>query len=631
MLTNDDVYDPPNYMNNPYGSDMLCSSSNELTTANQHFMGMADQLVHTEEQSKAQVEHKFTRDLLELESKRPTVPPVLPALGYTITSPLIVDNWRWALRNHPDRDLTNYLLEGIAHGFHIGFDRRHICRPAGSNMKSAIDNPRPVQEYLDKELAAGRIIGPFDPQSVQGAQVSRFGVIPKSGQPGRWRLILDLSSPKDGSVNAGIYREICSLSYPTVDDAVEKVLKVGNGALLAKVDIEHAYRNVPVHPDDRLLLAMQWAGKIYLDTVLPFGLRSAPKIFSALADALEWILLQAGVTMVLHYLDDFLTMGQKGSDQCAHNLNLMKKICALLGFTLKVEKIDGPTAVITFLGILLDTQNLELRLPSEKMEEIKKLVQEWKSKRSCTQRELLSLIGKLAHAAKVVVPGRIFLRRMIDTAYSVRDLDHYVKLRSEFHSDLAWWDCFMEGWNGKSMMEVHLHHRASDYAFSTDASGNWGCGAQWNERWIQCPWLAYWSDKCIAIKEMLPIVLACAIWGPHWRHKSVQVSCDNMSVVNVIRANTSRDQTIMHLLRCLHFFTAHFDIKLKAVHVAGAINTAADAISRNLMQVFFREVPNAQLQPEPVPPVLWELLVVQQPDWISINWQALLKTCVMQV
>ena len=179
---------------------------------------------------------------------------------------------------------------------------------------------------------------------------------------------MDLSSPKEGSVNAGIDRELCSLSYPTVDDTVEKLLKLGNGALLAEVDIEHAYRNVPVHPDDRPLLAMQWAGKIYLDTVLPFGLRSAPKIFSALADALEWILLH---TMVLHYLDNFLTMGQKGSDQCAHNLDLMKKVCALLGFPLKVEKIDGPTAVIIFLGILLDTQNLEFRLPSERMEEIK--------------------------------------------------------------------------------------------------------------------------------------------------------------------------------------------------------------------------------------------------------------------
>ena len=66
MLTNADLYDPTTYIINSYGSDMLCSSSNELTTANQHFMG---KLVRTEEQSKAQVEHKFTRELLELESK----------------------------------------------------------------------------------------------------------------------------------------------------------------------------------------------------------------------------------------------------------------------------------------------------------------------------------------------------------------------------------------------------------------------------------------------------------------------------------------------------------------------------------------------------------------------------------
>ena len=83
--------------------------------------------------------------------------------------------------------------------------------------------------------------------------------------------------------------------------------------------------------------------------------------------------LLAGVTMVLHYLDDSLTMGQKGSYQCAHNLDLMKKVCALLGFPLKEEKIEGPTAAIIFLGVLLDTQKSELRLPSEKMEEIKKI------------------------------------------------------------------------------------------------------------------------------------------------------------------------------------------------------------------------------------------------------------------
>ena len=64
---------------------------------------------------------------------------------------------------------------------------------------------------------------------------------------------------------------------------------------MAKVDIQHAYRNVPVHPDDRHLLGMEWRGRVFLDKTLPFGLRSAPKLFCALADALGWILKAAGV------------------------------------------------------------------------------------------------------------------------------------------------------------------------------------------------------------------------------------------------------------------------------------------------------------------------------------------------
>ena len=127
---------------------------------------------------------------------------------------------------------------------------------------------------------------------------------------------------------------------------------------------------------------------------------------------------------------------------------------------------------------------------------------------------------------------------------------------------------------------------------------------------------------------MLPIILACAICGPFWAHKSVEISCDNLSVVNIIKAKASRDQYIMHLLRCLDFFTANFDIRLRAIHIVGAINTADDAISHNSMQVFFTEVPYARPQPDVVSPALWDLLVAQQPDWTSVIWQSLPKTCV---
>ena len=116
---------------------------------------------------------------------------------------------------------------------------------------------------------------------------SPFGVIPKKHKPGKWRLILDLSSPTGLSVNDGIDKDHCSLSYTSIDDVVKCIISQGRGAMLAKIDIKQAYRNVPVHPEDRPLLGMAWNGKVYLDKVLPFGLRSAPIIFSAIADALQ--------------------------------------------------------------------------------------------------------------------------------------------------------------------------------------------------------------------------------------------------------------------------------------------------------------------------------------------------------
>ncbi len=110
--------------------------------------------------------------------------------------------------------------------------------------------------------------------------------------------IVDLSSPEGKSVNDGIPKEQSSLSYVSVDDVVHQVLKLIWGAYIAKMDVKQAYRNVPVHPTDSLLLRMQWEDMVYIDRTLPFGLRSAPLIFSALADALQWIMEQQRVSWV---------------------------------------------------------------------------------------------------------------------------------------------------------------------------------------------------------------------------------------------------------------------------------------------------------------------------------------------
>ena len=97
-----------------------------------------------------------------------------------------------------------------------------------------------------------------------------LGVIPKS-HFGKWHLVVDLSYPKQKSVNDGILKKLCSLTYITIDDAVRKIVQLGPGTELAKIDVKGAFCLVPVNPLDCHLLTMEWRGGIFIDTCLPFG------------------------------------------------------------------------------------------------------------------------------------------------------------------------------------------------------------------------------------------------------------------------------------------------------------------------------------------------------------------------
>ena len=137
-------------------------------------------------------------------------------------------------------------------------------------------------------------------------QISPIGVIPKKNKPGKWRLITDLSAPEKRIVNDAISTEYSSLKYPSIDHLSLLVLEADRSSYLVKADIQEAYRNVPVHPDDQLFLGILWDKTVYIDKMLPIGLRSAPIMFSAVADALQWVLINNGIPRLLHYLDDFI-------------------------------------------------------------------------------------------------------------------------------------------------------------------------------------------------------------------------------------------------------------------------------------------------------------------------------------
>ena len=115
----------------------------------------------------------------------------------------------------------------------------------------SIDNPQVVSDYIAEELTTNRLIE-FSVEEAEslGIHCSPIGIIPKKNKPGKWRLIVDLSSPTDASVNDSIQKELCSLSYASVDAVAEKILALGKGALITKMDIKQAYRMVPVNPAD---------------------------------------------------------------------------------------------------------------------------------------------------------------------------------------------------------------------------------------------------------------------------------------------------------------------------------------------------------------------------------------------
>lgn len=391
---------------------------------------------------------------------------------------------------------------------------------------------------------------------------------------------------------------------------------------MAKADIKQAYRIVPVHPEDRHLLGVQWQGEVIIDKVLPFSLRSAPIVFTAVADALQWIMVRQGVRNVAHYLDDFITMGPPNCSECQRNLDGIITACERMGTPLEVDKCVGPSTTITFLGLELDSIKMEIRLPAAKLHHLRALLREWEGKRAGKKRDLLSLIGYLHHASKAVRQGRSFLRRLINLSMAVKPMDGYIRLNVSARSDIRWWSLYATHWNGFSMMSrVYMSH--PQHFVTSDASGSWGCGAFHDQYWFQLEWPPSMSQCHISVKEMAPVVIAAVVWGHAWSGHSVRFQSDNTAVVALLNSGSSRDDELMHLMRCLVFVMAKFNFTVSASHIRGDHNVLADALSRNGCKTFHFNYPQAHPRPTSIPPALLDLLLTQKPDWTSRPWTSL--------
>ena len=161
---------------------------------------------------------------------------------------------------------------------------------------------------------------------------------------------------------------------------------------------------------------------------------------------MEWIAREKlHIDHILNLLDDFLIVSPS-HDLCKQQLDLFLMLCHYLGIPMAPEKTIGPSSTISFAGIELDSVLMEARLPPDKLVKYHDLIASLLRRRKLTLREIQSLTGLLNFACTIVVPGRAFLRRLIDLKIGIRSPPFLIRLTREVKEDLNVWQQF----NGRS-------------------------------------------------------------------------------------------------------------------------------------------------------------------------------------
>ena len=326
------------------------------------------------------------------------------------------------------------------------------------------------------------------------------------------------------------------------------------------------------------------------------GCSSSCNIFEKFSTALEWIVKdKLHLSLIIHILDDFLFIAPSET-KCQVDLQNFLYMCP-------DDKTMGPANALQFPGITLDTILMEARLPEDKLVKCRIQLVNFCSLKRVTLKELQSLVGLLNFACCVVVPGRAFLRRLIDLTKGVRKPTHHVRLTRESKHDINVWREFLSAYNGKSFSIGSRWATSRNLNLFTDAAGSLGYAAIFGFLGNVPPPPPPPRLRAIPYYylRIVPIVLATEIWGPFIRDKCVVFFSDNQAVVDIINKQTSKDCTVMVLLRRFVLCTLKYNISFHAKHVAGCINRESDTLSRLQVEKVRSLAPYAEEQPTPIP------------------------------
>ena len=368
------------------------------------------------------------------------------------------------------------------------------------------------------------------------------------------------------------------------------------GCFYGKMDLSACFLSFPLSPEASDLMGFELDGDSFRFTGVPFGLSSAPRVVSLLLDVVSSVLQEAGARHV-RYLDDFLFIGDSAKEVRAAMVRAAE-IFKKFGLVNNLDKYEGPSTRMEFLGILIDSVSQTLSLPDRKLEALQETLSDVLGRRVVSTKRLHSLLGIMAHLSSVLPAARPFMRRLIDVI-SFRKASKSKgprRLGTPLREDLLFWHSHVRKWNGTQrwMASGRVLVMASDASVKgfgwvvekasadvlpllpTHMRPGHAVSGLWSGDLLEIQS----SSENIAWGELYSPVKAAEQMGQALRGTHLVFVLDNSVDVEVINRRKTRSPRLLVLLRRLCQLSLEFGFAFTAVHRPGARNILPDVLSR---------------------------------------------------
>lgn len=354
------------------------------------------------------------------------------------------------------------------------------------------------------------------------------------------------------------------------------------GSQMASLDLEDAYLLVSIHPEHRKYLRFQWRGKTFQFSALPFGLATAPYIFSKLLRPVVAFLRAEGHESVI-YLDDFLLLAPSKA-ACRSNVQAHINLLSSLGFAINFQKSElDPSHERKYLGFIFNSAQQSVAIPEQRRNNIYSCVSSLARRSHCSIQTFASMIGSLVSICPAVQYGLLYTKsfereKFLALEKSSNDFSAEMELPPSLNEDFRWWLSILSDSQQKNFI------RTGNYIleiFSDASLTGWGaaCATSRTHGW--------WSeeDRSLHINalELKAAFYALKSFAFAYRDCDILLRLDNTTALSYInRFGSVRFPLLSSIAKDIWQWCEEKNIFLFASYIPSSENVVADGESRRL-------------------------------------------------